>query len=213
MLTYNKIAGQNTQRIEAISDGVFAVAMTLLVLDVKVPISEAIKTDADLANAYFALIPKFLVYFLSFVTAGIFWTGQSAQFRYIEKSDRNLNWISLFFLLFVSMTPFTTAFLSKFINFKFSVLIYWFNILCLGIMLYINWAYAFKKNFVNIPENEKKAVDNAIRKRIIIAQTLYACGALLCFVNIYLGIAVIIAIQLNYAFAIISPNKEEIKGK
>lgn len=209
MLNYNKIAGQSTQRIEAISDGVFAVAMTLLVLDVKVPISETIKTDADLAFAFTPLISKLLIYFLSFMTAGIFWTGQSTQFRYIEKSDRNLNWISLLFLLFVSLTPFTTAFLSEYINFKFALFIYWLNILCLGTMLYINWYYALKKNFVNIPENEKKPVSNAIKKRIIIAQTLYACGALLCFVNIYLSIVAIIAIQLNYAFAIISPNKKE----
>ena len=209
MLNYNKIAGQSIQRIEAISDGVFAVAMTLLVLDVKVPINEAIKTNADLANAFFSLIPKFLVYLLSFITAGIFWTGQSTQFRYIEKSDRNLNWISLLFLLFVSTIPFTTAFLSEYIDFKFSIFIYWLNILCLGVMLYINWIYAFRNNFLNIPENEKKAIDNAVKNRIVVAQSLYAFGALLCFINIYLSIAVIIAIQLNYAFAIITPGRKK----
>lgn len=209
MLHYNKIAGQSTQRIEAISDGVFAVAMTLLVLDIKVPITKVITTETELANSVIPLIPKLLVYFLSFMTAGIFWTGQSAQFRYIEKSDRNLNWISLIFLLFVSTIPFTTAFLSEYINFKFSIFIYWLNILCLGIMLYINWQYAYKNNFLAIPENEKSAVDNAIKKRIIIAQTLYACGALLCFVSVYLSIAVIIALQLNYAFGIISPRTEK----
>jgi len=109
-MNYNKIAGQNTQRVDAISDGVFAVAMTLLVLDIKVPIAETIGTEAELAGAFFALMPKFLVYFLSFMTVGIFWTGQSTQSKYIERSNRNLNWITLLFLLFVSLLPFSTAF-------------------------------------------------------------------------------------------------------
>ena len=103
MIHYNKIAGQNTKRIEAISDGVFAVAMTLLVLDIKVPILTTIQTEAALAQSFCALTPKLLVYFLSFMTVGIFWTGQSTQFKYIEKSDRNLNWITLLFLLFISI--------------------------------------------------------------------------------------------------------------
>lgn len=213
MLNYNKIAGQSTSRIEAISDGVFAVAMTLLVLDIRVPISESIQTEAELAHAFVALIPKFLIYFLSFMTAGIFWTGQAAQFRYIKKSDRNVNWISLLFLVFVAFIPFSTAFLSEHISFKFSIFVYWLNILCLGGMLYINWQYASKKGFIDVPDSEKEAVSGAIKNRIIVAQLWYAFGALLCFINIYLSIAVIIVIQLNYAFAFIPSNKNRNKTK
>lgn len=95
--TYNQISGQKTQRVEAISDGIFAVALTLLVLDIKVPVSEGIKTEGQLFASLCHLMPKFLSYFLSFMTLGIFWTGHTAQFTYIEKSDRHLNWISLFF--------------------------------------------------------------------------------------------------------------------
>lgn len=200
-IDYNHIAGQKTQRIEAISDGVFAVALTLLVLDIKVPVSEMIKTEGDLFNSFCGLTPKFLTYFLSFLTLGIFWTGHSAQFIYIEKSDRHLNWLSLFFLLFVSVLPFTTAFLSEHIQFKLSIALYWFNIFVLGFMLYMHWQYAAANGFINLPADKKPAVSAAIKKRIIIAQSLYAGGALLCFINTYVSIAVIILIQLNYAFA------------
>ncbi|MBB6237931.1 putative membrane protein [Pedobacter sp. AK013] len=208
-MNYNKIAGQNIQRIDAISDGVFAVAMTLLVLDIKVPIADAIRTEAELAEAFFALMPKFLVYFLSFMTVGIFWTGQSTQSKYIERSNRKLNWITLLFLLFVSLLPFSTAFLSEHITFKFAVGIYWLNILLLGVTLYINWRYAYKNNFVTIADDQKESVDSAISKRIIIAQTLYAAGAMFCFISPYLSIGIIIAIQINYAFGIISNRKEK----
>jgi len=200
-IEYNQIAGQKTQRIEAISDGVFAVALTLLVLDIKVPVSELIKTEGDLFNSFCALTPKFLSYFLSFLTLGIFWTGHSAQFIYIEKSDRHLNWLSLFFLLFVSVLPFTTAFLGEHIQFRLSIGIYWFNIFVLGFMLYIHWQYAAKHGFITLPADKKMAVGKAIKKRIVVAQSLYAAGALLCFISTYLSIALIILIQLNYAFA------------
>lgn len=107
---YNQIAEQRLGRIEALSDGVFAIALTLLVLDLKVPINDAIKTEQELWHALGDLSPKILSYFLSFMTLGIFWTGHTAQFHFIEKSDRNLNWLSFFFLLVVSVLPFTTAF-------------------------------------------------------------------------------------------------------
>ena len=200
-VAYNQIAGQKTTRIEAISDGVFAVALTLLVLDIKVPITEAIKTEHDLFNAFCTLTPKFLSYFLSFMTLGIFWTGHSAQYIYIEKSDRHLNWLSLFFLLFVSILPFTTAFLSEYITFKLAVGVYWLNIFALGAMLYIHWGYASAHGFINLPNIEKASVSKAINRRIVIAQSLYAAGALLCFINNYVSVGVIIVIQLNYAVA------------
>ena len=201
---YNRFAGQNVKRIEAISDGVFAVALTLLVLDIRVPVTEAIHSEGDLVHALCGLMPKFLSYFLSFMTLGIFWTGQSAQYYYIERSDRDLNWISLFFLLFVSLLPFSTAFLSAFLPYKFPVFIYWLNIFMLGFSLYIHWQYAYKKGFVNAPESERAAIGKAIRLRIIRAQTLYGCAALLCLVNSYLSIAMIILIQLNYALGLVS---------
>lgn len=107
--SYNKIAGHDIGHVIAISDAVFGVAMTLLVLEIKFPEIEG--DDKKLAMTFLKLMPKFLVYFLSFMTAGIFWMGQASQFEHIKKSDRNLIWINLLFLLFVSLLPFTTAFL------------------------------------------------------------------------------------------------------
>lgn len=205
MTTYNKLSGQSAGRIDAISDAVFGVAMTLLVLEIKVPELEGHMTELELAAAFWALMPKFLVYFLSFMTAGIFWTGQSAQFRYIRTSDRNLNWINLLFLLFVSTLPFSTAFLGDHITFKFSIFLYWLNVFLMGVMLYINWEYANRHNF--IASEMRDAVYEPIKKRIVTAQLLYFAGALLCFIDTYLSIAFIVAIQFNYAFAFLGNKK------
>lgn len=202
---YNTIAGKDTSRIIAISDGVFAVAMTLLVLEIRVPLMESISSDKQLIDTFLSLSPKFLVYFLAFMTTGIFWMGHSAQYKHIEKSDRNLSWINLLFLLTVTLLPFTTAFLGDYTQFRFPIAVYWLNIFLMGVTLYINWYYACKEGFVS--EESKTVVDKPIRKRIIVAQSLYFFGALLCFINPYVSIAFIIMVQLNYAFAFVSGRK------
>jgi uncharacterized membrane protein len=115
-----------------------------------------------------------------------------------------MNWITVFFLMSVSILPFTTSILSEHIELKTSIILYWFNILFMGIFIYINWIYAYRKGYVHLKGEEKIVVDKALRRRVIIAQLLYAAGAALCFVNNYLSIGVIVAIQLNYAFAFIS---------
>jgi uncharacterized membrane protein len=200
MLEYNHIAGQKVQRIEALSDGVFAIAMTLLVIDLKEPADQIIHSNADLWHALGEMSPKFLSYFMSFMTLGIFWTGQSTQFSFIEKYNRDLNWYTLFFLLFVSLLPFTTAVLSGNIERELAVGLYWLNIAGLGLLLLRHWTCAARLGYLNLPGGVK---NEAIRRRIIVAQSLYAGGALLCFVNTYLSIFIIIAIQLNYAFALL----------
>ena len=192
------------QRIEALSDGVFAIAMTLLILDIKVPISEAIYTERDLIKAFLGLTPKLLSYLLSFITLGIYWAAQSTQFHFISKIDRNLNWIDLFFLLFVSLIPFTTAFLSQYITFRFAILVYWLNIIMLGLILALHWNYANKNNFILLNENENAQVTKAIKRRVVESSLLYTLGALLSFINPYLSLLVLISIQLNYALALIS---------
>ena len=144
MKSYNTISGFRLQRIEAISDGVFAIALTFLALDIKVPVSHLVHSEKELISTFLQLAPKLLTYFLSFITLGIYWLAQSTQFHYIDKSDRNLNWINLFFLLAVTILPFSTAFLSEYITFKFAIIIYWFNISLLGQFLGVNWWYAKK---------------------------------------------------------------------
>lgn len=206
MIHYNQIAGQKIQRIEALSDGVFSIALTLLVLDMKVPLNLGFKNESELIVGLTGLLPKLLSYFLSFLTIGIFWTGHSAQFHFIEKSNRNFQWINLFFLLFVSMLPFTTAYLSEYIHFKIAVGLYWLNIFLLGASLYLNWKYALKKGFLTLNDSKQDSLNEitmAIKKRIIIAQALYAIGASLCFVNTYLSISFIIIVQLNYVFGLV----------
>jgi uncharacterized membrane protein len=198
-LSYNEIAGRSVERLGSLSDGVFAFAMTLLVLDLRVPVFEGFHSESGLQHALAGLGPNLLTYLLSFMTLGIFWVGQHTQLSKLKRSERSPTWIHLAFLLAVTMVPFSTKLLAAFITYRTPVFIYWLNILALGVTLYWSWGHALKANLVK--EEAPAGLGQAVRRRIIIAQSLYAFGALLCFVNTYLSIGFIILVQLNYVIA------------
>jgi len=136
---------------------------------------------------------------MTFMTLGIFWVGQQAQLNNFARGDRNLTWIQLTFLLAVTLTPFSTAFLAEFISYRVALVVYWFNIVMLGATLYASWKYGDRAQLFAadvLPETVK-----AVERRIIMAQLLYAFGALLCIINTYWSITFIVLLQLNYAIA------------
>ena len=196
---YNRVAGQNVDRLAALSDGIFSVAMTLLVLDLRVPAAEAIHSEHDLRRVLIALSPRLVVFLMSIMTNGIFWVGQQTQLNYFARSDRNLVWIHIAFLCCVSATPFSTALLAEFIHYRTALLVYWSNILLLGLTLLWSWSYATRAHL--LVDDLPPEVHPAIIRRILIAQSLYAAGAALCFFNTYYSIAAIVLVQLNYAIA------------
>ncbi len=196
---YNRIAGQNVERLAALSDGIFAVAMTLLVLDLRVPAREVIHDGHELGSALLGLAPQLTAYLMSFITLGIFWVGQQTQLNHLARSDRSLAWIHIAFLFTVSIMPFSTRLLAEFIAYRVALLAYWLNILLLGVTLYFSWMCATATGLVR--EDMSPEVPVAIKRRIVIAQSLYAFGALLCVFGTYWSIAFIVLVQLNYAIA------------
>jgi len=196
---YNRIAGQSVERLAALSDGVFAVAMTLLVLDLHAPAVEAVHNEADLSHALLAIAPRLLIYLMSFMTLGIFWVGQQTQLNCLAQSSRDLTWTHLGFLLAVTLTPFSTALMAEFLAYRTALMVYWANIALLGGILYASWRCAVRAGLVKaeIPPDLGKGVE----RRIIIAQSLYAFGALLSVFNTYCSIGFIILVQLNYVLA------------
>jgi TMEM175 potassium channel family protein len=202
---YNRIAGQNAERLAALSDGIFAFAMTLLVLDMRVPAIEAIHSEHDLWRGLVALGPRLVMYMMSFLTLGIFWLGQQTQLNHLERSDRSLSWIHIVFLFGVSIMPFSTMLLAEYTAYRIALVIYWLNILWLGGALYISWVCAIGLGLVK--QDMAPEVPVAIKRRIVVAQTLYAFGALLCVFSTYWSIAFIVLVQLNYAIAPTIPRR------
>jgi len=198
MNPYNQIAGRSVERLAALSDGVFAVAMTLLVLDLHAPAADAIHSEADLGRALLELAPRLLVYLMSFLTLGIFWVGQQAQLNVMARSNRDLSWLHLGFLFAVSLMPFSTALMAQFIAFRLALLLYWANVLLLGALLFATWRYATRAGLLADAGVEMRV---AVERRIVVAQALYAAGSALCVFNTYVSLGFIVLVQLNYAIA------------
>jgi uncharacterized membrane protein len=198
-MPYNLIAGKSLERLAALSGGIFAVAMTLLVLDLRLPAPQAIHNEHDLWHSLVALSPRLLTYLMSFLTLGIFWVGQQTQLNYLVRSDQHLSWIHLAFLFAVTITPFSTMLLAEFIAYRLALLVYWSNILLLGAILYASWGYAIR---ARLGKDDLLAdVPAVVCRRIVNAQSLYALGALLCVINTYWSIGFTLFVQLNYAVA------------
>ena len=202
---YNKIQGRNVERVAALSDGIFAVAMTLLVLDLHIPTAAQVHSERELCAALAALGPQWIAYGMSFITLGIFWAGQQTQLNHIEEGSRDLTWIHLGFLFTITFMPLSTRLLAEFMTYRSALLIYWFNIVLPGAMLYWSWAHATHHN--QIKQDTPEAVRGSICRRILVAQSLYAAGAALCVINTYVSIGAIVLVQLNYAIAPRMPRK------
>ena len=86
---YNEIAARSRLRLDAISDGIFGVAMTLLVLTLVVPTAMEVHDAGDLGHALIRLVPNVVTYFMSFLTLGIFWVAQETQLSEVNRTDRD----------------------------------------------------------------------------------------------------------------------------
>jgi uncharacterized membrane protein len=198
-LHYNRIAGQSLESLAALSNNIFAFAMTLLILKIHIPDHQAIHTGQELLDALYTFSPHILTWLMSVLTLGIFWVGQHTQLSQMKHANLRYTWIQLGFLAFVTAIPFTTELLTEFITFRLALLIYWANILMLGLFVFISLAYAAKNHLLK----NKISRENygSIRRRVLTGQTLYAIGAALCVINTYWSIGFIVLVQLNYAIA------------
>jgi uncharacterized membrane protein len=196
---YHRIAGSSLERLAALSDGIFAVVMTLLVLDLHVPVREGLHAEAALWHELGALTPRLLTYFLSFLTLGIFWVGQQTQLNQLTRSNRDLTWIHLGFLLGVSLMPFSTGLLAEFITFRLALVAYWLNLLLLGVLLFAGRRYGVRAGLVR--DDVTAEMLAAGERRIVVYQALYAVCLLVGLVSTYAGITLLVLLQLNSAIA------------
>jgi uncharacterized membrane protein len=127
-------------RILTFSDGVFAIAILLLLIDIKLPAGTSI---TDLGALLRSLWPNYLAFFISFVVIGLYWTAHVRLFREIVRYDRVLIWLNLLYLLFIVIIPFSTSVLSTHYE-ELSVIIYAATITCAGFSNTIVWIYSGK---------------------------------------------------------------------
>lgn len=146
----------NTNRLEALVDGIFAIAMTLLVLTLAVPdIAEPLSNEAVI-NALQGLIPAFYVLILSFLLLAVFWSNHHRSFHMIKQMNTVLLWINVIWLLFIVMVPFSASLGGKYPQFPISHAIFNINMIGIAFFLTLNWWYARRNNFIDEKADPKQ---------------------------------------------------------
>ena len=130
------------RRLENLADGVFSIAMTLLVLDLRVPQLASTVSDGQLRASLGTLLPNFLSFILSFVLLGIYWIGHHMQFSFIRRTDRTHQWLNMLCLFLMVLVPFSAAMLGRFGTHRLAVIWYGGNIAAAAIAFQLHWWYA-----------------------------------------------------------------------
>lgn len=184
-------AGLTTSRIQSLGDSIFAFAMTLLVVNFRLPAEGGGTAGRILAE----LGPHFTVYALSFVALGVLWVAHHNQYHWIDRSNRNFLWINIFFFMFVALVPFSTDLLATYNHDMLSIIFYGANLILCTSLLYFHWWYATDK-YELVDSHPSPAIVLRIksRMRFVIASTLFAI--LVSVFSVYLGVLILILVQI-----------------
>ena len=149
---------RRTARLETFSDGVFAIAITLLVLDLAIPVTR--NSEQYLLRAIGHEWPAYLGYIVSFATIGALWLGHNAITDYLDRADTTLLRLNLLLLLFVSFLPFPTRMLSEFVAFdraeRVAVTLYGLTLLIASALLSLLWRYALHARLVRADAGDEE---------------------------------------------------------
>lgn len=129
------------ERFVFFSDAVFAIAITLLALEIRLPESEAFLSNDRLLQALLSLWPKYLSFVLSFVVVGLFWMTHHRKYRFIRRYDGVLLWLNLLLMMCIAFLPFPTAVLSEYGN-RTATIFYALTISVTGLVSWSTWWYA-----------------------------------------------------------------------
>jgi len=145
----NSGAWMTTNRIETLIDGIFAIAMTLLVLELAVPQIRGHLSDIAIQQAIYGILSQFIAFILSFILLAMFWTISHRHFYQIKRVDSILLWINVVWLLFIVMVPFSESLTGEYGRFTTPHVIFNLNMLGISLFLFLNWYYASKKSFID----------------------------------------------------------------
>jgi uncharacterized membrane protein len=119
-----KMKTPETERMINLTDGVFAIVMTLLVLELSIPLIARSYAEIALAQRLLRMWPKYLSYVVSFIILGLFWAYHNTVFDYIKRSDSRLFWLNMSFLMFVALIPFSASLLAEYWQQQIAVVLY-----------------------------------------------------------------------------------------
>ena len=193
-----------TSRLETFADGVFAIAVTLLILEIKVPEAAAVRAAGSLWPTLGEEWPSYLGYVISFVTLGIMWINHHAMFEYIRHADRRLMLLHIPFLLAISFVPFPTAVLAEHLQdpeTRVAACAFYSGafVLCAVCFNLVWWAGTSNPQLLR-PDVHEEGL-RTITRRYRMGPPTYLATVILAFINPWLCLAVHALLALLYALS------------
>ncbi len=152
-------------RLEALTDGVFGFAMTLLVASLILPRSAVITQTSQ--QAFFSLVPDFYHYIIGFFVLAAFWIAHHMQFRHVRFIDRPFLFLSCVGLFFVTLVPFSTSFVGDYGD-RFSSIVFEVNLLLIGLVFFAQWLYAMHNHRLVAPDHPGHRIRYGLARSLII---------------------------------------------
>jgi uncharacterized membrane protein len=176
-------------RIEALSDGIFAIVMTLLILELQVPNLPATSPNVQVTPALLALWPKFVSYLVAFVSLGVFWVVHHIMYHAVRRADRVLLWLNIAFFMFVSLLPFSTSVLNAFPRALIAPFLFGANLAVVGWLLFFQWAYisAQPGMLATVATTEYRG---SVKLRLLAVPIATSLTAFVCFWSAGISVAI-----------------------
>jgi uncharacterized membrane protein len=194
-------------RIESFSDGVIAIIITLMILEIKLPKIEDGLTGVETWKQLSSLLPNLVVYLLSFLLLGIYWVNHHNFFHQVKHTDGKLLWCNLHLLFWLSLIPLPTAFLGEHPTRPEAVACYGFVMLCSGLSFTIMGAYANSKKDILIENISMKQKRKNMRRNIM-TNSLYIVAIAAGYLSVYISFAIFALVAGIYFL----PGKIELEG-
>lgn len=198
--------GLSFERVVFFSDAVFAIVITLLVLELKVPhLTE--HSEASLRQALVDLVPRVIGFVISFLIIGLMWIEHHRIFRYIEDYDGGLLWRNLFLLLCVSFVPFPTALFSENFWSRTAFILYTASFGGVATAKLLIWRHAVKANLLK--QDVSPALERRIGRRSLAVPIACALAIVLAFVSIF--VAPLAFILIPVLARLLDPTSKKMK--
>ena len=165
--------------INNFTDSIFAIAITLLILEIKIPPTEDIETLGTL-GVLGRLIPSFIGFLVSFFVTALYWRAHLMNAQFIKSYDGRMLWLTIWLLLFVVLLPFSTALYAKNFNYNGPFIFYCLNLVMIGVFNYLLVRYIIMKHGYN--ETLTPLLASWLKFRAVIAPLIWLFSALLALV-------------------------------
>jgi uncharacterized membrane protein len=191
-------SGNDTGRIEAFSDGVFAIAITLLVIEIGVPHVEGTTLSRALVEQW----PSYIGYAISFLQIGVIWANHHNRFRFIARSDHLLLFLNILFLMCVAFIPFPTALLADYLLSSGEArttagAIYAGTLAVTAVFFTVLWLYA-AANYRLVSRNLDPSFLRAMTRRYVFGMAAYLVAFALAFVSVAASLILIVILALLF---------------